>query len=301
MSSAKQRTQIAREILRESLKRPIAFYAALARIGGGTCSGVFLSQAYYWSQRTKHPDGWFFKTQAEWTEETRLSRTEQETVRRNLRSRGLLHESKRGNPQRLWFRIDEEAIATAITDSSHIGSHRNAEDQPAQKAPAANPPAGKLRPELEEYLRPELEEYLRPEDEGIPQPLKDQRLQDTTPETTSLVLFPIANQANNEAVIFLPLNDRTEHGVTKEEVSEWVSLYPAIEVVQQLRNMRGWLLANPRKRKTKAGIDRFITNWLAGKQDQTGGSIGGNNQNNRRLNGAFHSGERYEREPDSDM
>jgi hypothetical protein len=294
MSSAKQRTQTAREILRESLKRPIAFYAALARIGGGTCSGVFLSQAYYWSQRTKHPDGWFFKTQAEWTEETRLSRTEQETVRRNLRSRGLLHESKRGNPQRLWFRIDEEAIATAIaTDSSHIGSHRNAADQSAQNPPAANPLAGKPHPELAENPRPEAE--------GIPQPLKDQRLQDTTPETTSLVLFPIANQTNNEAVIFLPLNDRTEHAVTKEEVSEWVSLYPAIEVVQQLRNMRGWLLANPRKRKTKAGIDRFITNWLAGKQDQTGASIGGNNQNNRRLNGAFHSGERYEREPDSDM
>ena len=46
--------------------------------------------------------------------------------------------------------------------------------------------------------------------------------------------------------------------------------YPAVDVIQQLRNMRGWLDANPAKRKTKRGINAFIVRWLAKEQDKGG-------------------------------
>ena len=69
-------------------------------------------------------------------------------------------------------------------------------------------------------------------------------------------------------VIALPLNDNTEHEITQEEVTELASLYPAVDVMQQLRNMRGWLLSNPSRRKTKKGIRAFITTWLAKEQDR---------------------------------
>lgn len=65
----------------------------------------------------------------------------------------------------------------------------------------------------------------------------------------------------------LPLVDGTEFGVSEETVSELSVLYPAVDVLQQMRNMRGWLLANPKNRKTKSGIMRFVTAWLSREQN----------------------------------
>ena len=69
-------------------------------------------------------------------------------------------------------------------------------------------------------------------------------------------------------VISLPLNDGSEFGVTAVMVSEFSVLYPAVDVMQELRNMRGWLLNNPKNRKTAGGICRFINSWLAREQDK---------------------------------
>lgn len=68
-------------------------------------------------------------------------------------------------------------------------------------------------------------------------------------------------------VIKLPLVDGTEFGISEEKVSELSDLYPAVDVTQQLRNMRGWLLANPKNRKTNSGIMRFVTAWLSREQN----------------------------------
>jgi hypothetical protein len=51
-------------------------------------------------------------------------------------------------------------------------------------------------------------------------------------------------------------------------VDEFVRLYPAVDVMQQLRNMRGWLLANPSNRKTESGINRFMNTWLSKEQNR---------------------------------
>lgn len=69
-------------------------------------------------------------------------------------------------------------------------------------------------------------------------------------------------------VISLPLNDGTEFGVTESMVLEFCSLYPAVDVMQELRSMRGWLLNNPKNRKTPGGIRRFINSWLSREQDK---------------------------------
>ncbi len=71
-----------------------------------------------------------------------------------------------------------------------------------------------------------------------------------------------------EIFISLILNDKSEHGVTKTEVDTWKELYPAVNIEQELRNMKGWLISNPTKRKTKKGINRFINNWLSREQDK---------------------------------
>lgn len=66
----------------------------------------------------------------------------------------------------------------------------------------------------------------------------------------------------------LPLVDGSDFPIAHETVDELSGLYPAVDVDQQLRNMRGWLLANPKNRKTKAGIMRFVNSWLAREQNQ---------------------------------
>lgn len=71
-------------------------------------------------------------------------------------------------------------------------------------------------------------------------------------------------------VIGLPLNDGTEFPVSVEQFHEWKSLYPAVDVMQQLRSMRGWLDANPTRRKTIRGIKSFVVRWLSKEQDQGG-------------------------------
>lgn len=81
---------------------------------------------------------------------------------------------------------------------------------------------------------------------------------------------PLASAPENPPVVVLPLNDGTEYSVSQEQCQKWTGLYPAVDVIQQLRNMKGWLEANPRRRKTKAGISRFVNSWLAKDQNRGG-------------------------------
>lgn len=69
-------------------------------------------------------------------------------------------------------------------------------------------------------------------------------------------------------VFSLPLNDGTEHPVTKDDFDKYVDLYPSVDVMQQLRNMYGWLDSHKNRRKTKSGIKGFITTWLAKEQNK---------------------------------
>lgn len=80
-------------------------------------------------------------------------------------------------------------------------------------------------------------------------------------------------------VISLPLNDGSEREVTESEVREWEQLYPLVDVRQELRSMLGWIRADPKRRKTKNGVNRFINGWLSRRQDRGGSNGGGRNNN----------------------
>ena len=70
------------------------------------------------------------------------------------------------------------------------------------------------------------------------------------------------------SIIQLTLNDKTLYDVTQNDFNEYEELYPNVDIMQELRKMKGWLNANPTKRKTKRGIKRFINNWLSREQDK---------------------------------
>ncbi|WJV61033.1 replication protein [Pectobacteriaceae bacterium C52] len=87
------------------LDRPIAFQRSFVRMGAGITGALLLSQLIYWTNRT-NADGWIYKTQEEWEEETGLTRYEQEGARKKLRGLGVLVEQKKGVPAKLYYRVD---------------------------------------------------------------------------------------------------------------------------------------------------------------------------------------------------
>ena len=109
---------------------------------------------------------------------------------------------------------------------------------------------------------------------GLPQPAADCGLNpiqsESNPNPNPKYIGTEPQAASMPPMIFLPLNDGTDYPVSQEQCHEWAGLYPAVDVIQQLRQMRAWLIANPRRRKTTRGINGFIVNWLSREQDKPG-------------------------------
>ena len=74
--------------------------------------------------------------------------------------------------------------------------------------------------------------------------------------------------------ISIPLNDKTEFVVTFPMIEEWKNLFPKVDIEQELREIRAWNMARPRERKTRKGILKHITTWLAKEQDRGGNGNG---------------------------
>ena len=89
--------------------------------------------------------------------------------------------------------------------------------------------------------------------------------------------------------ISLPLNDGSSFEIFQSDIDVWSNLYPAVDVMQQLRNMAGWIDGNPSKRKTRSGIKRFINSWLA-KEQNKGGDRVTNAKSGFAYNGDFEEG-----------
>jgi DNA-binding transcriptional regulator YhcF (GntR family) len=102
----------------------------------------------------------------------------------------------------------------------------------------------------------------------------------------------IARSANASApaVIGLQQNDGDDYAVTADQVAEWQALYPAVDVMQALRSIRGWLAANPTRRKTPRGMCRFVNAWLAREQNR---GNGGATQATKRTTGDRALGDGY--------
>lgn len=95
-------------------------------------------------------------------------------------------------------------------------------------------------------------------------------------------------------LIALPLNDGSSYPVTEDQWHEWAGLYPAVDVMAELRKMKGWLDSNPDRKKTKKGIRRFITNWLSRAQDRGGSPNLGRGSQPRGMDAVTAMAERLE-------
>lgn len=73
---------------------------------------------------------------------------------------------------------------------------------------------------------------------------------------------------SSDVVATLTLNDKSEYPITSDDISQWQDVFPAVDVLQQLKKMQLWLTDNPTRRKTKSGIRKFISAWLGKEQDK---------------------------------
>lgn len=93
--------------------------------------------------------------------------------------------------------------------------------------------------------------------------------------TKNVCAKPLRDSApiSQTPIIELPLNDGSMFPVLQDFVDEMAKLYPSVDVQQQFNAMKGWLIGNPSRRKTRSGIKKFITAWLSREQNRGGRTI----------------------------
>lgn|GEM_PF-931126 len=97
----------------------------------------------------------------------------------------------------------------------------------------------------------------------------------TESETASA---PKPEKTKEKSIIELPLNNGSMWPVTETQYKEWCSLFPAVDILQELKKMYAWLDANKQRRKTARGIKAFCVRWLSSAQDNAGKYRGGAGQ-----------------------
>jgi hypothetical protein len=113
---------ISDELLLAVFDMPVTFHRCLVPVAGGVTGALMLSQAIWLTETLEGAsDGWFMCSQEQWTQETGLTRWEQETARRALRRAGLLVERRLGMPAKLWFRVCPGAVMRALQASVDQG------------------------------------------------------------------------------------------------------------------------------------------------------------------------------------
>lgn len=127
-----------RKLIKAMGGRPISFNRAYAKIAGSIEAGLMLAQGVHWAGHADS-DGWFFRTQADWEEDTTMSPDQQRTARRKLRpikhgDQHLWQEKEQGLPKQLFFRVDMDVLAELLIEtepSSTIGRGSQSQGIPA--------------------------------------------------------------------------------------------------------------------------------------------------------------------------
>jgi len=163
------------------------------------------------------------------------------------------------------FRMDidheEEMYQTKVNNGRKGGSPAGKKGKDAPDSKPEQTGRNRNEPEGTEAKRSQPESPYQEQDQ-------DQEQEQDHDQDHSCTGAP--RQTGVPPVITIPLNNGSEFPVSQEEANEYASLYPAVDIMQELRNIRGWCISNGKKRKTRDGIRRFINGWMARAQDRGG-------------------------------
>ncbi len=182
------------------LQRPIAYHPIFSKISGNHTAGLMLSQIFYWTKiidmTEPTREGWFYKTREEWHTELLLTRKEQETARRRLKTIGLIEEKKAGIPAKLYFRLNKTKLLELL--NAYLP------DEPPPPQPATRPkrslPVGTNRATLTAPIVPTLKEQRLPQEtthkekpdfQTFKQQFNEQQLERLEFETDEMIATPV--------------------------------------------------------------------------------------------------------------
>jgi len=148
--------------------RPVAYHPDFAKALGSVQTALFLSQLLYWSDKGKN--GWIYKTQQEFYEETGLSRREQETARRKLKERGILEEKYQGIPRKLYYKVNFQKLAEVMfayytTNNNAQISHYGMADSAKQECSVSPEQYGEKQHTITEITTENTSEIIEREEE----------------------------------------------------------------------------------------------------------------------------------------
>jgi hypothetical protein len=240
--------------VRALLSRPIAFYPIFARIGGSVNAGLFLSQAFYWTNTlTEARDGWFYKKRDDWEAETFLSRREQEGARKSLRDAGLLEERQCGVPPTLHYRINKGKL---LSEMARVSKEIAAEMKLKE---TALPQSVELRSQLVQN-RP-IKRAETAQSNGLSAP--NSTIQENTAENTAEREGkpPATNKGKPteiEVATFFRAN-----GSTGAEAREYWDFYQS----------KGWLVGKVPMKDWQAAARRWIRKAIEEGRDRRPGTV----------------------------
>jgi hypothetical protein len=214
------------KLLEEYLKRPVAYRVGLAKSTGSVKLAILLSQLWYWKDRGHDPEGWVYKTREQITDETGLSRQEQETARRLGRELQVLKEAKKGIPRRIYFKINTSVMVMLLKN-------------------------------YEDGYRP-IRRRRSPQQVGVDKADKKAGYQPAIyTETTTKTNSEINQETTASAA------GRRQRFLTKkffEQAEEWKNSYPR-EKGPELEAVLNWMIKNYGEKKSTEQLKKFIGYW----------------------------------------
>lgn len=239
----------------------------------GMLEAVLLNHIYYWVEKNKaneqnFHDGHYWtynSTRAFSSLFTYASERQIKSALMKLREAGiLLTGNYNENPydRTLWYTLSEDGLRIVQNRTMASTEQYNENDEAGQSYNNTNNINifTDIKPDINHIKDSCAEPEQVPLNE--PQEVEAQVLQDADNNTES-VLVP-----EEYPVISLILNDKSEYGILPKDIKYWEDLYPAVDVGQEFKKMKGWLDSNPKNRKTRNGIRRFINSWLAKEQNK---------------------------------
>jgi hypothetical protein len=97
-------------------ERVVAFHPVIAQITKDVKAALFLCQLMYWSDKGDDTRGWIWKTRDQWTEETTMTRREQESARYKLKKLDIIEEYLGGSPPRIHYRVKWDTLYELMLD-----------------------------------------------------------------------------------------------------------------------------------------------------------------------------------------
>lgn len=132
----------------------IAVPRSYIEIAGDSDTALFLAQLDYWSLRCSNPEGWVYKSHADWNQELGLSRRLVDRARRKLVALGVIEQTYRIVRGRriMHFRINREALHEALRaigavdpvsaqDNASAAGHEGPDMNESANPPCAEAPA----------------------------------------------------------------------------------------------------------------------------------------------------------------